>query len=40
METEDGLTACIYSFSDAAAELVFDVNQENRVKRIHFYREV
>ena len=39
-ETEDGLTAYIYSFSDRAAELVFDVDQENRVRRIHCRQEI
>ena len=39
-ETEDGLTAYTYSFSDRAAELVFDVDQENRVRRIHCRQEI
>lgn len=39
-ETEDGLTAYTYSFSDRAAELVFDVDRENRVRRIHCRQEI
>lgn len=40
MITEDGLTSYIYSFSDRPAALVFEVDQENRVRRIHCRQEV
>ena len=39
-ETEDGLTAYTYFFSDRAAALVFEVDQENRVRKIHCRQEV
>ena len=40
MITEDGLTSYIYSFSDRPAALVFEVDQENRVRKIHCRQEV
>ena len=40
MITEDGLTSYIYSFSDRPAALVFEVDQKNRVRRIHCRQEI